>query len=126
MRLHSAARHGSAETLKALLDAGAEPTITDQNGETPLHIAFRHQGLLRLAELLLDAGSDISAQNSDGRTPLYLATMEPWRRPQVIKLLQKAGIDVTAHLQAWQTHDLITGQKTQPAVWPTYFKKKRI
>jgi ankyrin repeat protein len=113
--LHLAARHGCADTLKARLDAGADPKVKDRNGNTLLHIAFAHHGptLESLADVLLDARSDIFAQNSEGHTPLYRATIEPWRRSQVVELLQKAGVDVTA---AWQRHNLAAARMTSRGI----------
>jgi uncharacterized protein len=119
--LHFAAHQGCTETLKALLDAGADPTVRDQYGNTLLHFAFWKHGpkLSSLMKVLPDAGRDISAQNSLGQTPLCWATMEPWRRPQIVELLQEAGVDVTAQLQAWHTHDLVEAQKP-PQVWESH------
>ena len=70
--LHCAAWHGDVETVRFLLDAGAD--INDQNqsshwGTTPLHAAA-HGDQRAVAELLIARGADLHAKNLHGRTPL--------------------------------------------------------
>lgn len=67
-----AARQGSIEAAKTLLDGGAEINEADADGHTPLLIAIlnNHDDL---AQMLIDKGADVNAGDKDGRTPLYTA-----------------------------------------------------
>jgi len=57
--LHIAARVEEGEKCaQMLLKSGADPNITMENGETPLHVAARN-GRLRIIRLLLQDGADL-------------------------------------------------------------------
>lgn len=57
--LHIAARVDEGEKCaQMLLKSGADPNITMENGETPLHVAARH-GRLRIIRLLLQDGANL-------------------------------------------------------------------
>jgi ankyrin repeat protein len=53
-----------------LIDKGANVSATEQDRETPLHLASSegHEGL---AQLLIDRGADISATDKQGEAPLH-------------------------------------------------------
>ena len=53
-----------------LLKSGADPNITMENGETPLHVAARH-GRLRVIRLLLQDGAALT-QKSKVKEPFLL------------------------------------------------------
>ena len=57
----------SADTLKILLDAGADVNAKDPTGKTPLHDAARW-GWNAAVQLLVDRGADLNAKSSNGRT----------------------------------------------------------
>lgn len=61
--------HGRPEAVMTLLANGANPQITDREGNTPLHHAARSSDP-GVAALLRDAGADIDACNHAGVTPL--------------------------------------------------------
>jgi ankyrin repeat protein len=67
-----AAREGCVECLRHLMEAGANPSIGDPDGVTPLNMA-----LLNLhfdaAAYLVKAGADINKWDLFGRSPLYMA-----------------------------------------------------
>lgn len=67
-----AARQGSIESTKALLDAGADVNEADVDGNTPLLIAIlnNHDAL---AMMLIDRGADVNQVNKDGRSPIFAA-----------------------------------------------------
>ena len=108
-RLNSAAEYGLVKTMMALLEAGADPDWTEENGGTPLMSAASN-GHLEVARLLLDAGADpdVLAEDDDtacnpdwfGRCALYFAMvkghqelvdlLEPITHPEVRELATRA------------------------------------
>jgi catechol 2,3-dioxygenase-like lactoylglutathione lyase family enzyme len=70
--LHSAVAQSDPATAlrlaRALLDAGAKPSVAQQRGFTALHEAAL-RGHAALVQLLLDHGADPSARNADGQSP---------------------------------------------------------
>jgi ankyrin repeat protein len=58
--------------INELLDAGADVTLRNNSGQTPLHLAAR-EGKKHDIELLIREGADIHASDDDGQTPLQLA-----------------------------------------------------
>jgi len=40
--LHWAASHGNLETIEALVEAGADPTVADRQGRLPIDMARKH------------------------------------------------------------------------------------
>jgi hypothetical protein len=100
--LHSAtAAPASLEIVAALIDAGAEINVKDNEGNTPLHFAVKrinrekfptrdYEGIIRL---LLDKKADIHIVNSGGATPLHTASA--FRAdPSAVELLIQAGANV--------------------------------
>jgi ankyrin repeat protein len=70
--LHSACAVGDRVSARVLLEAGANPNVSQQGGYTPLHGAA-HNRDAELVQLLLDHGADPDAPDDDGRTPRDLA-----------------------------------------------------
>jgi uncharacterized protein len=70
--LHSAAASGEVETVRALLDAGADPNVAQSGGFTALHAAGQ-AGDEALAELLLERGADRSLATDEDKTAADLA-----------------------------------------------------
>jgi ankyrin repeat protein len=62
-----------ADTVKALLAAGADVHVTIGAGDTCLHVAARHNCKAALVCLLIKAGADLHAVNSEGKTAAQLA-----------------------------------------------------
>lgn len=60
------------ETLKVLLDAGADINAQDKNGASPLHRAVRTRAAAAVS-CLLKAGADPTSRNKPGSTPFHLA-----------------------------------------------------
>ena len=87
--LHHAAGFGDIETMKLLLDNGADVNAKNRLEGTPLHWAVRSEEKTRL---LLERGAEINSKTQDGSTPLYLASR---RRDShsVLRLLLDKGAD---------------------------------
>ncbi len=65
----------SVETVKFLIQKGANPNTTDKFGQSPLHLAGAI-GYKRISELLLEAGAKIDLKTIRGETPLDVAQPE--------------------------------------------------
>ena len=70
--LHSAAAGGSADIVRALLVAGADPNARQNGGFTPLHGAAQN-GDAQMARDLLEHGADPRLETDDGLTALAIA-----------------------------------------------------
>ena len=66
------------ETIRCLLEAGADMRSQDKNGATPLHRAVRTR-CAAAVRCLLRAGSDPTLQNKSGSTPFHLAVQNTGR-----------------------------------------------
>lgn len=71
--------HGRTEAVMTLLANGADPRLTDTDGQTPLHHAARSTDP-GVAALLLDAGAQLEALDAEGWSPLGIACLAGnWR-----------------------------------------------
>lgn len=68
-----AVRQGDTEKARALLEAGADPNLQDENGWLPLWHAVVC-GSLPMVDLLIDAGADITLCQRNGHSALRMAT----------------------------------------------------
>jgi len=97
--LLQATRAGSVRAAEALLQAKANPNLSDINDETPLMLAVNNKQN-GLAVHLLDAGADIQAVDANGRTPLYLAASRG--NSEMVRRLLKEGADANqADAHGW-------------------------
>ena len=88
--LHHVVSGGNPESVKLLLEAGIDPTVTDVDGQTPLHIAVRCERWNRgyadeqtqdqitssfeqIVKLLIDNDASLAFTNSENQNPLQLA-----------------------------------------------------
>ncbi|HVG23269.1 MAG TPA: ankyrin repeat domain-containing protein [Thermoanaerobaculia bacterium] len=70
--LHAAAAARDRETMRALLERGADPNAKQQSDYTPLH-GSASRGDVEMGELLLAHGAHRDARGSDGMTPADIA-----------------------------------------------------
>jgi hypothetical protein len=90
--LHLAAFFGGPETVRALLEAGADP---DADAENPLRVRPLHSAVAsRDAQsvwLLLDAGADPNVRQQGGYTPLHGAAHAG--EADIVRMLLQHGAD---------------------------------
>jgi uncharacterized protein len=121
--LHYATRANDLDSVKALLDAGANVNETSGYGWSPLLIATQNR-YYKLAAYLIERGADVNLANKGMWTPLYLATDNrniesgdyPVRKGDMdhlefIKLLLEKGANPNARMKdSSQTRTVFTNQ----------------
>ena|ERR1700677_1649835 len=90
--LHYAACEGDLAKTQALLAAGAQVELPDDNGWTPLHFAAQAHSVA-VSEALLAAGASVNPRDSHGNTPLSKAVFNSRGRGDLIALLRRHGAD---------------------------------
>jgi len=118
-----AARAGSIDAARVLLDAGADVNQTTRYGWSALLAATQNQNY-QMAKFLIERGADVNLANKGGWTPLYLATDNrnieggdyPTRTADMdsleyIKLLLDKGADPNARMvESSETRTVFTNQ----------------
>lgn len=90
-----AALYGELSTVRALLDAGADPNARNEAGATALMWATDD---LAKTRLLVECGADVSATSLDGRTPLMMAASRVGSS-DVLRVLLDQGADPNVDLE---------------------------
>jgi len=88
--LRQAVERGHIDRVVDLLKRGA-PSVLDQEGQTPLHIAAS-AGHIQLVDALIQAGCDVTVQDFTGHTALQRAAAEG--HLEIVKTLLENGISV--------------------------------
>jgi ankyrin repeat protein len=70
--LYHASKNGHADTVRILLNRGADVNAKEHNGDTALHGAAS-AGHIDVVRLLLEKGGDIGMANKTGKTPFDMA-----------------------------------------------------
>ena len=118
-----ATRENDLESVRLLVQAGADVNQTSEFGWTPLLTATQNR-YYQLGKFLLDQGADPNIANKGGWTPLYIATDNrnieggdyPTRKPDMdhlayIQLLLEHGADVNARMSSsTETRTIFTHQ----------------
>ena len=74
--LHTATQKGMLETIKKLLELGADPNATDDSGQTPLHnVGVTDVKMLRVLDIFKENEANFSAVDQDGNTALITLAM---------------------------------------------------
>lgn len=71
--LHFAAAGGHVAAVRALVRAGADVDVEDEEGCTAVHLAV-FRGFEEVVEELLAAGANVDTSDSEGETPLHTAS----------------------------------------------------
>jgi ankyrin repeat protein len=87
--LHAAIRRGDDALVKIqlLIDHGADPSCSNSNGDTPLHLAAKTGPRPDLTTLLLESKVDVNARDSNGNTALHIALLNLERPKEVMQVL---------------------------------------
>jgi len=112
--LHWAIGDGNVDSVRALIEAGADVNAKDVRGATALHQAA-YGNNAAVAALLIEAGADVNAKNVRGATALHQAAYG--NNVAVAAVLIEAGADVNAvaTLGASRTRELaIRGWRGTP------------
>ena len=87
--LHWVAQRGLTNGVACLLANGADPNVTDEKGQTPLHFIARKGVGKNQAALLIEHGADLNARDDSGQTPLDYAKKA--KRKSVATFLTELG-----------------------------------
>ena len=121
--LHFAVRENDLDTVKVLVEAGADVNQVSEFGWTPLLTATQNRFYL-LGAYLLEQGANPNIANEGGWNPLYIATDNrnieggdyPTRKPDMdhlafIRLLLEAGADPNLRMNSsTETRTIFTHQ----------------
>jgi cytohesin len=81
---------GHERNVQNLLERGANPNLSDADGDTPLHGAAQ-RGNVKLLNMLLEAGANPNAKNKVGGTPLMWAAVSG--QEEAVGVLIERGAD---------------------------------
>lgn len=104
-------KHSNIETIKILIDAGADVDIKENNGLTALSMATHD---LRAVKILIDAGSDVNVKDKDNNTFLMLLLRKNLECCadliiQLLHLSKKTLLDTNDHGQTSYDHYMRQG-----------------
>jgi ankyrin repeat protein len=84
-----ASQYGRIISLQALLEAGANPKVSDSTGRTPLMLAFTQPLVYNCVKMLLDRGAELNVKDAHGTTVLgYLLPLNRKRLDKTKPLLK--------------------------------------
>lgn len=92
--LRKAAQDGEIQTVKELLDKGANANAKDKTGRTVLHWAAPARDNSEMVKLLIAKGADVNAKDNEGETALMIASSQS--NPGIVTALLEAGAEVNA------------------------------
>ena len=98
--LIGAASCGRLDTVRLLIDSGANPNLASSNEGTALSVAS-HYGYAAVVSLLIANGANVEQGLKSGATPLYCACTEGGGHNDVVKVLLSKGSDVDRHTDRW-------------------------
>jgi len=113
-----AIKDGRSAAVKLLLAKGADPTIADQDGSTPLHylaLSWKPEKMEKTIDLLLEAGANIDARNKAGRTPLMMTAYNNRDQEKASAMLLEKGANPNLTDNKGNTflHQLVAGNSSK-------------
>ena len=84
--------YGQMDSVKALLGAGADPTVDDEEGFSCIHAAIDGRCSTDVLQKLIDHGAHVNAKRQDGTTALIRACSTG--QSESVMFLLKEGADV--------------------------------
>ncbi|KAF5552234.1 ankyrin repeat domain-containing protein [Fusarium napiforme] len=87
----ASSEHGSNGITELLISRGADVSVVDDKGITPLNLASE-SGNTEVVRQLIESGADVSHETPDGYTPLSMASSKGFL--ELAKLLIQEGADV--------------------------------
>jgi len=112
--LHCAAQHGSKESIKMLIELGANPSAQNSMGKTPLHLAAGQANVL-CCEILVQGGASVNAQDNHGMTPIHAASFNGHDRAfNIISKLSGVDNSIKDLLGNTATYYLRSGSSNSP------------
>ncbi|OOQ83264.1 hypothetical protein PEBR_35215 [Penicillium brasilianum] len=102
--IHQAASRGRHETIKVLLESGADPDEVDERGWGPLHFAA-DKGHWNIARLLLEKGATPGLINGSCMTPLDYAVSGG--NLEIVRLLLECDALLADRFTGKSTHPLL-------------------
>ena len=117
--LYEIKKYDNQETVKALIEAGADVNAKDEDGNTPFHFAKDAE----IARLLIDKGANVNAKNNKGETPLHFA-----KNAEIAQLLIDKGADMNAKNNKGETplYKAKNAEIAQLLIDSTYKAKKAV
>ena len=88
-----ASHQGNIDAMCALVDAGADPNITDSWGNTSLHLVAQGGSGKHVLEKLMEHGANVYAMNNEGSTALMLACGTGEKK--AVDILLRTGADTS-------------------------------
>lgn len=105
---HGCANNGHADAVRLLLDAGADATIGDSKGRTPLMLAAS-AGDAAMVACLLAHGADVALTDPDGYSATHWLCVRG-DHSAVLALLLDAGADINARTNFGSTPLIIAAK----------------
>ena len=87
--LHPAAAGGHLETVRLLLQLGADADRVDGSSESPLHLASSRNHYA-VVQAIIEGGANVNLLNEEGQSPLHIGKENFIRCTSVRKILYAA------------------------------------
>ena len=114
--LHYAALANNPESIRILLESGADKECPNTNGKSPLLLAAR-EGRAKAVAALIQAGSQVNTADHSAHTPLMHAAYRG--HLEIVELLLKGGAEVNANDRYHRTALMLATEKAHAEIVDT-------